>query len=145
MDFSQPTPRKPREENVIPMINVVFLLLIFFLMTAQIAPPDPLEVIPPTASSDAPDDGALTLYINAKGDIAFRDTIGETAAIDALELAYIDLCADVICTGPEARPPLTIRADADADAQLVPALLKNLAAREITNVWLATRVETAQP
>ncbi|MEM1152412.1 MAG: biopolymer transporter ExbD, partial [Pseudomonadota bacterium] len=30
--------RKRRAENYVPMINVVFLLLIFFLMTAQIAP-----------------------------------------------------------------------------------------------------------
>jgi biopolymer transport protein ExbD len=145
MDFREHSQRKPREENVIPMINVVFLLLIFFLMTAQIAPPDPFEVTPPTASSEAPDDSALTLYINAKGDIAFRDTIGEAAAIDALELAYIDLCADIICTGSDARPPLTIRADGGADALLIPTLLKTLAAREITNVFLTTRVETAQP
>ncbi len=30
--------RASGDENIVPMINVVFLLLIFFLMTAQIAP-----------------------------------------------------------------------------------------------------------
>ncbi|TMV56360.1 biopolymer transporter ExbD, partial [Thioclava sp. BHET1] len=30
MRFAEP-PRKPRTESIVPMINVVFLLLIFFL------------------------------------------------------------------------------------------------------------------
>lgn len=34
-----PGPPKGRAEPVVPMINVVFLLLIFFLMTAQFADP----------------------------------------------------------------------------------------------------------
>lgn len=38
MQFDLPQ-RRSRPESVVPMINIVFLLLIFFLMTAQIAPP----------------------------------------------------------------------------------------------------------
>ncbi|MGR3522560.1 MAG: biopolymer transporter ExbD, partial [Paracoccus sp. (in: a-proteobacteria)] len=34
------------------MINVVFLLLIFFLLTAQIAPAPPFDVTPPDSRSD---------------------------------------------------------------------------------------------
>lgn len=34
-----PGPPKARAEPIVPMINVVFLLLIFFLMTAQFADP----------------------------------------------------------------------------------------------------------
>lgn len=49
MDFAPPK-RRPRAESIVPMINVVFLLLIFFLMTAQIAPPDPFEVAPPNCA-----------------------------------------------------------------------------------------------
>ena len=37
-------PRTPAE-NVIPMINVVFLLLVFFLITARIAPPTSPDVM----------------------------------------------------------------------------------------------------
>ena len=36
MNLGQST-RRPARESVVPMINVVFLLLIFFLMSAQIA------------------------------------------------------------------------------------------------------------
>ena len=50
MRFAPPgaRPRRPRE-SAVPMINIVFLLLIFFLMTATIAPPAPFAVTPPAA------------------------------------------------------------------------------------------------
>jgi periplasmic protein TonB len=52
MDFGSP-PRRPRAESVVPMINVVFLLLVFFLMTATIAPPDPFASVPPDPFASA--------------------------------------------------------------------------------------------
>ncbi|WP_322867174.1 biopolymer transporter ExbD [Aquicoccus sp. G2-2] len=45
MDIPRPV-RRPRGEAILPMINVVFLLLIFFLMTAELAPPEPVAVAP---------------------------------------------------------------------------------------------------
>ena len=53
MDFAPRRPARPARENIVPMINVVFLLLVFFVMTAQIAPPDPFDIAPPEAG-DAP-------------------------------------------------------------------------------------------
>ncbi len=50
MEFPEP-PRRPRAESILPMINVVFLLLIFFLMTSRLAQPDPVEVAPPEAAA----------------------------------------------------------------------------------------------
>ncbi len=41
MDFRDPPRRKP-EENLLPMINVIFLLLVFFLMAARLTAPNPL-------------------------------------------------------------------------------------------------------
>jgi biopolymer transport protein ExbD len=49
MDFGRARPR-PRGESVVPMINVVFLLLIFFVMTATIVPPDPFAARPPSSA-----------------------------------------------------------------------------------------------
>ena len=50
MEFAPASrPHTPRE-SVVPMINVVFLLLIFFLMTAQITAPTPVEVTPPSVT-----------------------------------------------------------------------------------------------
>ncbi|MGR3780611.1 MAG: ExbD/TolR family protein, partial [Albimonas sp.] len=104
LDLPQP---KPPVESVTPMINVVFLLLIFFLMTATIAPPAPFEVEPPQAeaepaSTETPD----TLHLAADGRMAFGEARGE-AALAAAAAANL---------GAEQGAPLALRADAGMEA-----------------------------
>lgn len=74
--------KRDKAENIVPMINVVFLLLIFFLMTAQITPPAPLEVSPPRAEGAALDP-EQALYVDAAGHLAYG-TARDQAALDAL-------------------------------------------------------------
>lgn len=78
MRFDLP-PNRRSSENIVTMINVVFLLLIFFLMTAHIAPSAPLEVETPISTSDQTNDGPATVYIDASGRIAFDGTFDEIA------------------------------------------------------------------
>lgn len=136
MDFADP-PRKPPAESIVPMINVVFLLLIFFLMTAEIAPPKPIPVEPPQASSEDQAEAVLTLYLGPEGTLAFRDAEGDEAALQALELARIALCGDGGCSGMSL-PPLVLRADAKAPAKAIAALLPRLAAIGFADVQLVT-------
>ncbi|MGR3462263.1 MAG: ExbD/TolR family protein [Roseovarius sp.] len=124
MQFSPPR-RRRAPEPIVPMINVVFLLLIFFLMSAQIAPPAPFDVtLPESAAGDhtAPAD---TLYMDAEGRLAFNDARGD-AVLDAL--------------AARATPdqPLQIRADAGMDARALARLLPQLAARGIAEVEIVT-------
>lgn len=66
-----PARRKPRAENTIPLINIVFLLLVFFLVAGTLAPPaDPQtslilapqsEPATPAASAALRADGVLYL------------------------------------------------------------------------------------
>jgi biopolymer transport protein ExbD len=42
--------RRPPDEHVIPLINVVFLLLIFFMLVGRIEPPAPVAVEPPASA-----------------------------------------------------------------------------------------------
>jgi biopolymer transport protein ExbD len=65
-----PRPIRPREA-VVPMINVVFLLLIFFLMTAVIAPPEPFAVDVPQSEGDDPAGTPAALYVGADGALAW--------------------------------------------------------------------------
>ena len=51
MQFPDDTPRRGGD-NLLPMINVVFLLLIFFLISAEMTPPEPFEVSSPRGASD---------------------------------------------------------------------------------------------
>ena len=142
MKIPAPRARRYSEDNVIPMINVVFLLLIFFLMTAQIAPPDSLDVTLPKAERAAPGDSDLTLYVGADGTLAFRDVTGDPQALDALEAAYRALCPQAACA---TSPQLVIRADTALAVRALPPILRALAARQITDIALATQPGPPQP
>ena len=78
LDFSAP-PRAPRGESIVPMINVVFLLLVFFLMTSRLAPPEAFEVTPPAAEAPGADGEGAALLVSAEGELAWRDLRGDAA------------------------------------------------------------------
>ncbi|SEK52805.1 outer membrane transport energization protein ExbD [Roseovarius azorensis] len=125
MEFSAPRRRRPKEA-IVPMINVVFLLLIFFLMSAQIPPPAPFDVTLPNATGAEVAAPADTLHIDAGGQLAFNAARGN-AVYDALAArATTDT-------------PLQIRADAALDAQVLARLLPELATRGVTMIELLTR------
>ena len=81
MDFTD-APRRPRAESIVPMINVVFLLLIFFLMTSRLAQPDPFEVTPPEAALDTPLEAQATLYVDKSGKLSFDGFEGAAVVVD---------------------------------------------------------------
>lgn len=101
-DFSLPT-RKPPRESVVPMINVVFLLLIFFLMSAQIAPPDPVEITPPVAVSEAPlPESAHVVWLDAAGVLHFDGLTDEAALAQLADTpAALTLRADAALPAAE--------------------------------------------
>lgn len=121
MDFAPPIRHRSPRESVVPMINVVFLLLIFFLMTAQITPPDPVEVTPPRVQmSDGPvPDGGITLWLERDGTLV----TGHGAAPDMAALGR----------------DVTLRADADAPAAALARALRALGAAGTRNVVLVAR------
>lgn len=125
-------PRKPKAEAIVPMINVVFLLLVFFLMTAQIAPPEPFQVLLPAAEQDTAVEGQVALYVNAEGLVGYQDLRGE-AAITAAIAALAEGDADT----PD---PLLLRADAGVEAVSIAKLMTELSkagARDVTLVTAA--------
>jgi biopolymer transport protein ExbD len=124
MDFSDPPRRRP-QENLLPMINVVFLLLIFFLISARMTPPEPFAVSPPDAL--APEDllaqADFTLFIDEGGLLGYRDTLGD-AALAALAAAHADHCTRHDCAATPSR--LTLRADARLPAARLAQILPQL-------------------
>ncbi|QPM88846.1 ExbD/TolR family protein [Pseudooceanicola algae] len=122
-DFSSPA-RRPQGESIVPMINVVFLLLIFFLMTSRLTPPEPFEVAPPKAAEGAEADETAVLFVSAEGEAGFRDLRGAEAVA-----AYV---ADN--DGREGAPQ--IRADGKTEAAVVARLLGDLTAAGMQNVAL---------
>ncbi|WP_068118974.1 ExbD/TolR family protein [Tropicimonas marinistellae] len=113
MNLRPPRPRQSRE-SIVPMINVVFLLLIFFLMTAQIAPPDPFEVTLPLAQEAADPTSESRLYISREGQTGYNGLTGAPAMELLIEIR-------------DKRDPLQLRADAELEASRLAQLLRELA------------------
>ncbi len=103
-----PQPRR-REvgEPVIPLINIVFLLLIFFMLAGTFTTPEPFAVDPPEArSGDAAEDDEGVVLLGADGALAFEGE--ELADLDALERA--------VERRLDGEPGLQLRLKADGDA-----------------------------
>ena len=111
MRFARP-PRRQPSESIVPMINVVFLLLIFFMMSATIAPAPPFDLTLPQAETDAPVEGAQTAYIARDGRFGFAGAVGD-AAWRAIEDADTD-------------DQISLRADASLEARVLAQTLARL-------------------
>lgn len=121
-----PSPRRGLPEPVVPMINVVFLLLIFFLMTAQFTPQPPLDIVPPTAETDPTAQSGTPLFLGRDGTLAYRDLRGDAALATALQAA-------------RTTPTLDLHVDAAAPAADLAQLLSDIRAQWPGPVRLITR------
>lgn len=128
MTFDEPD-RKPPPESIVPMINVVFLLLVFFLMTATIVPPEPFDVTPPESTAGAVSEADQPLFVDADGQLAWGDVRGEGV------YAAIATAREHV---PGA-PPLLIRADRELPAVRMAGILRQLAFAGITESQLAAQ------
>lgn len=125
MDFSPPR-RQQISEPILPMINVVFLLLVFFLLTTQIAPRAPFEVTPPATTVETGATPAPVLFVSTDGELYFQGETGE-AAYQAISGAIAE------------GETLTVRADAQADAGQIVGIISSLRALGVDKVQLAGR------
>jgi len=125
MNFSRPKPRRV-SEPALPMINVVFLLLIFFLMSAQIAPPPPFDVTPPQADAPEQAEADHTLYIAPDAALALGEVSGGAVWAVLSELAQSDAIT------------LLIRADAALPANDLARVLSRASALGLSDIRLVT-------
>ncbi|HDR27780.1 biopolymer transporter ExbD [Rhodovulum sp.] len=121
MPLTVPPPR-PQRESVVPMINVVFLLLVFFLISAQLTPPEPFDIATPEAGSDRPVEGQDILYVGPDGTLAYRDARGDAAL--------------ALLAGEARDGALLVRADKAAPGAEIARLLARLAATGVVSVEL---------
>jgi biopolymer transport protein ExbD len=119
--------RRAAGDTFVPMINIVFLLLIFFLLSATIAPPDLFDMTLPEATIAEAETVAQpdVLHVAATGEIIFGEMRGD-AALRAVATR-------------ENAGPLALRADAQLDGTAFSALLGQLAALGVTDIELTVR------
>ncbi|NSY39613.1 biopolymer transporter ExbD [Leisingera sp. ANG59] len=107
MKLNRPA-RNPHSETIIALIDVVFFLLVFFMLIGRMDATAPFDVRPATAVTgrDMPS-GGITLAISATGDLALD---GKAIPRDALSPALSALLAD--------DPDLRLRINAHRTAEL---------------------------
>ena len=131
------TPRAKRdEERILPLINIVFLLLIFFMLAGQFSTSDPLGITPPVSLSQtpAPSPRALVL-IAADGRIALDGMSVSEAQLT--EFVQARLAAGGVSE-------LYVRADGRASAARVIAIMERLRSSGVEKLRLLTIATTAE-
>jgi biopolymer transport protein ExbD len=110
------------DDGVLPLINVVFLLLIFFMVAGRLAAGDPFRIEPLVSATEgpAPDDAPL-LLMAADGRLALGGAPLARAALPAA-LAGADR--------------LRVKVDAGADAAEVARLLAEIGAAGVAEARL---------
>jgi biopolymer transport protein ExbD len=103
--------RTTQQENVIPMINVIFLLLLYFMIAGNLQPD--YDVTPPTSTNEAePAKQIPTLSVKKDGSMRFEN---RPVTWDQLKLELSKI------TGHER---LKIHADAKVEALTISEIMK---------------------
>ena len=113
---------------MLPLINVVFLLMVFFMLVGALAPPEALPVRPARAATlDPADASSGSLVVAADGRLGLA---GEVFASDQLAARVAAWRAQ------QPHAVLQVKADAGAEAQGVLDVLEALRAAGVPRVEL---------
>ncbi|TVR82912.1 MAG: biopolymer transporter ExbD [Rhodospirillales bacterium] len=128
--WRQQRPASNPDDRILPLINVVFLLLIFFMLAGRLAAPDPFDVVPPhSVSRDQASPQDVMILIGADGRLALD---GVVMAPSELQAAV----ADRMATHGAARARL--KADGRAEAVAVVAAMALLRDAGVEHLVLLT-------
>lgn len=127
--FSRPV-ASDSEENVLPFINIVFLLLIFFLVAGAITIPDLFYVEPPVSDSKTRPPPAETIVLIAED--------GRMSCRDKLLLAdeLYALAREMVKTNP--LQPFKLKADSRASSAAVIGAMQALQNAGVRQTLLIT-------
>ena len=126
----QPPRPKSDDERILPLINVVFLLLIFFMLAGQLSATDPLEIDPPQSVSEAAVEAReLVIVLGSKGELAFDGALIERATLEAA-------VAERLSGNPAAQ--VWLKADSGAESLEVIEVMEILSAAGVARLKLLT-------
>lgn len=121
--------RTETPETMLPLINIVFMLLIFFMLLANFNASAPFPVAPPDAAGSSPTPQGLTIFVAADGRVA----------VDGAEVSPNALVSRLRGRlSAEPMPVVWLRADRDVDADRVIAIMERLRIAGVTALRLTT-------
>lgn len=129
IDFDEPR-RRPPYETMVPLINVVFLLLIFFLLAGTMEPSEPVNVnLPSGQISDKNARVPATLYLEKDGFVWLGKKMVPPELSGLLVKDYLK---------EEGTDRVAIKADRDAPADSLLTLMEGLRQAGVKQVTLET-------
>lgn len=134
-DFKTPPPPRRIEIALVPMINVVFLLMIFFLVVGSVESSVQADMKLPNAYTGehryTPDDiRALTITLGADNVVKLNNVRVVSDSLFRMALQqHIGKNPDI---------PITVLADAQANATLLVALVTQISQAGAKNLTIAT-------
>ena len=120
------TKRKKIHIDMTPMVDVAFLLLIFFMTTTQFKPPEQVAVQLPRSRSQIhiPETGTIILTVNRTGQMF----ISSAVATDTQELAPDNVVDAIVAwRGRNPSAVLVLKADKDAEFGVIADVMDALA------------------
>ncbi len=153
MKLHQKPPRSTvSENNLIPMINVVFLLLIFFMVAGIVRVSDPLPLRAPESTGDNPVSARSVLYVSGDGTLMLNETSVSMASLDATltKLKSMPVTSDTpsniasqkpednTMRKPQDEPLLAIKADARVTVSLLRDIMHAVTDAGLPRVELIT-------
>ncbi|MFT5434015.1 MAG: biopolymer transport protein ExbD [Myxococcota bacterium] len=95
--------------SIAPLIDIVFLLLVFFMLTSTFLKPEAIELtLPSTESSDPTDEPPIRIALARDGEVSLNGEVVEFRELRALLLPLLDGNPDL---------PVGLSADAAASVQ----------------------------
>jgi biopolymer transport protein ExbD len=130
MKFDFQSQERRIDLTVLPMVNVVFLLLVFFMLVGRVGPKEELDVAPPLSQSDQLESGQpLRIEIDRAGIMALDGKI-----VDTTEL--IIAVSDLVRQAPQTR--LQLKADAGLEANRLIKIMETLRLIGVAKLTLLT-------
>lgn len=125
------------EMNMTPMIDIVFLLLIFFMTVSQVSEVNKVQLsLPKLEGSDDQRPATVTLNINADGDMIVGGramSLGELLGVVSTELQKVG--------DDPSRLHVVIRADERSESRPVNQVVSALGRMQITKVRIAVQTD----
>lgn len=116
--------------NIAPLVDVVFLLLLFFMLTSHLMQEPAIKIkLPESKTAETQKDEIKTIYISKEGNIYFMDRIVDlnrlqTAIKDSLKDAQTDL--------------IRIKADKESDVGILVSVIDEVRLSGIKNYSIVT-------
>ena len=118
------------DQEILPLINVVFLLLIFFMVAGRLEAGDPFAVDPPLSTEEDPaGEQTLVILLGADGRKAVNGALVSDANLETTIRRYLDIDMPV---------KVRIKADGRADAAQLLTVLELFRDAGVETVRLLT-------